>query len=416
MGIFKRVTAFVLLTAIYGLTYVLALLTRIIPRRAWTPTGKIIVTGTFHNPNWYLSHIIPLTRAGVDEVILVVDEPKLPLEKVTFACPPKWLAKLLSRAGAKAIWMLVTGLRCRPDLYMGYHIAPGACSALVAGKLTGRPSCYQMTAGPVEIIGGGFWAIESMGGRLGRPSKFIERMALAVVGLFDVIVVRGTKAKRYLRDEANFKNTTAIITGSVQACPSPPHRDRKIDLISVGRLAPVKQIEQFVSIIHAIAHLMPDIRAVIVGDGPLKESLHAGVRRLGLAGNIEFLGRRKDVEPLLGRSKVFVLTSQSEGLSIAMIEAMACGAVPVVANVGELSDLVINGENGYLVEPNCLDEYIDRIISLLHDHDSWEKLSFNAKETARMHCDIAAISEKWRCCLDEVISISSNCRIRKAVN
>jgi len=207
-----------LLTSVYGFTWLVAVLSGVIPRRPWKPTGRIMVTGTFHNPGWYMSHVIPLSRSGVKEVILVVDEPQLPLERVRFVCPPKWVSRLLSRAGAKAIWMILAGLRYRPDLYMGYHIAPGACSALVAGKLLGRPSCYQMVAGPVEVMGGGVDAIESMGAILGRPSKLIETTALAVVRLFDLIVVRGSRAKEYLEAQ-DVKGSIALITGSVNGYP-----------------------------------------------------------------------------------------------------------------------------------------------------------------------------------------------------
>ena len=111
MNELRRVAAYILLVSVYGLTWLIATAARIRPNRSWKPTGRIMVTGTFHNPNWYLSHITPLSLSGVTEVILVVDEPQLSLEKVRFACPPRWIAKVLSRAGAKALWMFVSGLR-----------------------------------------------------------------------------------------------------------------------------------------------------------------------------------------------------------------------------------------------------------------------------------------------------------------
>jgi glycosyltransferase involved in cell wall biosynthesis len=311
--------------------------------------------------------------------------------------------------------MIIAGLRYRPDLYMGYHIAPGACSALVAGKLFGRPSCYQMTAGPVEIIGGGFEAIESVGGSLGHPSKLIETMALAVVKLFDLIVVRGSRAKEYIEAQ-DIKGSVAIITGSVNGCLQLPQNDREIHLIFVGRLAPIKQVHQFIAIVDAIGRIMPNVRAAIVGDGPLMANMKAKAGRLGLTDNIEFLGRRKDVKATLDCSKIFVLTSKFEGLSIAMVEAMAAGTVPVVADVGELGDLVIDGVNGYLVEPNRIDEYAKKIITLLQDPALWEKYSLRAIEAARIHCDVAVISKKWQQNLRDVISQASGVNTQKVMN
>ena len=406
MNIIRKAAVHILLVSVYGFTYLAALLGSIIPRRPWKPTGRIMVTMTFHNPNWYLSHVTPLARSGVKEVILVIDEPQLPLERVSFACPPRCVSRLLSRAGAKAIWMVIAGLRYRPDLYMGYHLAPGACLALVVGKLLGRPSCYQMTGGPVEIIGGSA-AVESIEAALGRRSKLIETMALAVVKLFDLIVVRGNRAKEFLAAH-DIKGSVAIITGSVNGCKQLLQSDRDIHLICVGRLAPIKQIHQFIAIVDAIERIMPNVRAAIVGDGPLKAELRAYSEELGIAENIEFLGKRKDVESLLACSRIFVLTSKSEGMSIAMAEAMAAGVVPVVADVGELGDLVIDGINGYLIEPNNINEYAKKCMSLLQDHTLWTQYSHKATDAARKHCDIEVISEKWRQHLQNAISQTSD--------
>jgi len=408
MSVIRRIAAHLLLVSAYGLTWLVAVVGGWIPRRSWKPTGRIMVTGTFHNPNWYLSHVTPLARSGMQEVILVVDEPQLPFEGVRFVCPPKWLARLVSRAAAKAIWMFFAGLRYRPDLYMGYHLLPGACSALMAGKLLGRPSGYQMTGGPVGIIGGGFAAVDCIEGMLGRPSKLIEKLALRVVRQFDLVVVRGTSAQRYLADQG-ITSSVAVVTGSVNGCQQAPPQDRDIHLIYVGRLAPVKQIHQIIAAVDVIHRVMPQVRAAIVGDGPLMAELRAATAKLGLTQNIEFLGKRKDVGSLLARSKVFILTSRSEGLSIAMAEAMRAGAVPVVADVGDLGDLVADSVNGHLIEPNHVDEYARKAVCLLQDDVLWNKYSRAAVEAASSQCDIEVISAKWRRHLQRVVSQASGC-------
>jgi len=264
-----------------------------------------------------------------------------------------------------------------------------------------------MTGGPVEIIGGGFKSIESIGRSLGRPSKLIETMALAVVKLFDLIVVRGSKAMEYLEAQ-DIKGSVAIITGSVKGCLQLPQNDREIHLIFVGRLTPIKQIHQFIAIVDAVSRVIPSVRAAIVGDGPLMVELKSKAGRLGLTDNIEFHGKIKDVEKILAHSRIFVLTSKSEGMSIAMAEAMSAGVVPVVADVGELSDLVIDGVNGYLIEPNNINEYAVKCMSLLQDHALWTQHSRKAVEAARKHCDIEVISEKWRQHLRDAVSQASD--------
>jgi len=323
-----------------------------------------------------------------------------------------WISRLLGRAGAKAIWMVIVGLRYRPDLYMGYHIAPGACSALVVGRLMGRPTCYQMTGGPVEIIGGGVGAIESIGASLGHPSRLIETMALAVVRLFDLVVVRGSKAKEFLAAR-DIDRSVVIITGGVRNYLQSRTNGRDIHLIFVGRLSPGKQVDQFIKIVASIRHVIPNIHAAIVGEGPLKKDLQTYAEESELVQNIDFLGKRRDVESFLARSKTFVLTSESEGLSIAMAEAMCAGVVPVVANVGDLGDLVADGVNGYLIEPNNIGEYTKKVVSLLQNEAMWTQFSCKAIEAAREHCDIAVVSERWRQHFQDTIFQASGCGLQE---
>ncbi len=401
----------VALAGLYGAAWTGALLGRCLPHGPWRPTGRILVTGTFHNPNWYFSHIRPLARSGLREVVLVVDEPQQPIERVRFVCPPRWLARLIGRAGAKAIWLIGAGLRYRADLYMGYTVLPGACSALVAARLMGRPACYQMTGGPVEIEGGGVQKEGPVTRSLGRSSPLLERLAVAVVRQFDLVVVRGGRARQFLY-ERHLNGSVAIITGSI-APPAPANGlARDIDLIYVGRLAGVKQPWQVLEVVSAVRRQKPDVRAVIVGDGPLLAELHEQARQMELQDNVEFLGQRGDVEALLARSKVFLLTSRSEGLSIAMAEAMAAGAVPVVADVGELATLVWPGRTGYLIRPNHISEYAEHVLELLDDAGAWARCSAAARQLAVESCGLQAVARRWQSHLTDVIDRSARPRTR----
>jgi glycosyltransferase involved in cell wall biosynthesis len=386
----------------FGITLLVARLARALPKRRWRPTGRILLTGTFYNTNWYLSHITPLARSGVKEVILVGDEPQVPIERVRFSCPPRWLSALMTRAAAKMIWMLAAGFRYKPDLCMGYHIFPGACSVLIVARLLGRPACYQMTGGPIEILGGGIHAENQIASRLARPSAFLERLAVDVIRQFDLVIVRGSKAKAFLAEQG-LNGNLAVITGSVAPVVSPAMADRPYDLIFVGRLTELKQPFQFVEIVAAVRREVPSVRAVMVGDGPLTDAVRRWATELQVDGQIDFAGKSNEAPAIMAKSKVFVLTSRSEGMSIAMAEAMAAGAVPVVANVGDLPDLVEDGTSGFLVMPNDVAAYAARITSLLADRDLWSRCSEEASRTALQQCGVDVVSEHWKQRLAETI-------------
>ncbi len=397
-----RALAFTALATVYGGAWLAGLIGRCRRGGRWTPTGRIAVVGTFHNPNWYLSHIAPLTRSGAREVLLVVDAPQAPLPKVRFIVPPPWAARLLGRAGSKAVWLLLTGVRERPDLYMGYSLLPGACTALLAGAAHNRPACYQVTGGPVEILGGGCHKDGPLTTPLGGPSPVLERMATAAARQFDLVVVRGATARQFLR-ERGLNGACAVITGSIRppaALASPP---RDIDMIYVGRLEAVKQPWQFLEVVAGVRPRVSRLRAVVVGDGHLLPDLQRRAAALGVDDCVEFLGQRKDVEALVARARLFLLTSRSEGLSIAMAEAMTAGTVPVVPDVGDLGDLVASGRTGYLVTPNAIGEYVERVCEVLLDEGRRETLSQAAAEAAVALCSLDRVADRWRTHLDAVI-------------
>lgn len=395
-----RVAAIAVLGAVYGAA---ALLSRSRNRRgqgSWRRSGCILVIGTFHNPNWIRSHIRPLVRSGIGEVLLVCDEAVRammvePMNDVRPECPPRWMSAVLSRAVAKFIWAVRCAFRSRPDLYMGYHIFPGAVTALVVARLFNRPACYQDTSGPLELEGGGWHAENRVLAALRRPSPFAERLASGVVREFDSVVVRGRGAEAHIR-EIGYRGSLAIITGSVE--PAGAWRDfseRTIDLTFIGRLTEYKRPERFIAVVAAVARALPGVRAVLVGDGPDAEALKSLVRRLEIESKVEFLGKRADVDDLLAVTRVFVLTSRWEGLSIAMLEAMAAGAVPVVANVGDLADLVQNDVNGFIVAQDDIAGYSREAARLLSSEDLWRRCSRRAVESALENSGIDAVANRW---------------------
>lgn len=118
---------------------------------------------------------------------------------------------------------------------------------------------------------------------------------------------------------------------------------------TVGRLNPVKDQA---GLLRAFAQVLPDIpRAALVlaGDGALRTGLEALAGQLGIAPRVRFLGDRGDVNRLLAGFEAFVLSSRSEGYSMALLEACAA-ALPIVAtDVGGNREIVAHGRNGLLV-------------------------------------------------------------------
>ena len=96
---------------------------------------------------------------------------------------------------------------------------------------------------------------------------------------------------------------------------------------------------------------LPGVRFLLVGQGPLEAEVRAGVRSHGLESTVVFAGHRADVPRIVAAGDVFTLASLHEGLSIALLEAMAVGTPPVVTDAGGNAEVVVDGEHGLVVPP-----------------------------------------------------------------
>jgi len=123
--------------------------------------------------------------------------------------------------------------------------------------------------------------------------------------------------------------------------------------VSVAALVPEKGHSVLLEAIAQIPEKARDVSVfLLVGEGPERQSLGAQALALGVQGCVRFLGLRNDVPELLALSDVFVISSHYEGLSLALMEAMATGLPIVSTQVAGSTLLVKNGINGFLVPPN----------------------------------------------------------------
>lgn len=132
----------------------------------------------------------------------------------------------------------------------------------------------------------------------------------------------------------------------------------------VARLAPGKGLEAFLAALATLVPHYPGLVAAIAGEGPLREPLAALADRLGLGGQVLFLGYRADIPAVLAVSDAFCLPSRSEGLPLAVLEAMAA-ALPVVATaVGGIPEAVQDEVTGFLIpRPEATSAALARLLA-----------------------------------------------------
>jgi glycosyltransferase involved in cell wall biosynthesis len=154
---------------------------------------------------------------------------------------------------------------------------------------------------------------------------------------------------------------------------------------TIGRLSRKKGQEDLLSAAALILTRMPEVRVVLVGDGPLDGQLRRQAHDLGIDDRVRFLGTVADGARLLPLLDVYVLPSHVEGMSMGLIEAMAAGRPIVATDVGGNAETVIDGVSGLIVPPRAPDRLADAILTLLKDPDRARAMGAAARQRAREH-------------------------------
>lgn len=190
-------------------------------------------------------------------------------------------------------------------------------------------------------------------------------------------IANGIELDRFLHADGN----------GVRAEFGIPEHNRLIGI--VGRLHPQKAHDD---LLRALAALPQPLRertsCLIVGTGPLHETLETQVEALGLQRQVIFAGSRADVPRLLAAFDVFVLSSGWEGLPIALLEAMACARAALCTRVGGIPDVIIDGRNGMLVDAGDVAGMARALTTVLEDSGLRDRLGQQARETVLQHFDI----------------------------
>lgn len=153
----------------------------------------------------------------------------------------------------------------------------------------------------------------------------------------------------------------------------------------VGHLRALKRVDAAIDALHIVRQRGLDAVLLVAGDtrpelDDVSDQLHEQVRRLELTDSVRFLGGLSDVRPLLWASDAFVLASDREGLSNALLEALACG-VPCIAPPSAGGDQVLNDYCGVVPATNAPED-LAAAMELLADPVAASRLRSNTRETA----------------------------------
>jgi len=166
-------------------------------------------------------------------------------------------------------------------------------------------------------------------------------------------------------------------------------------IVTVARLSPEKDIANLLHTAKRVIETYPNARFEIAGDGPCRDDLTRLASDLNLGKNVVFHGSIDDIPALLARAQLFVLPSQSEGISLTLLEAMARGLPIITTNVGGNPEVVAAGNTGLLVQAGDPDLLAGAILSVMHDPKRGQQMGVAGRQRVENNFDIRKMMAQY---------------------
>ncbi len=173
----------------------------------------------------------------------------------------------------------------------------------------------------------------------------------------------------------------------------------------VGRLEEQKGLKYLLDAAHQLNRRHMNLKFLLIGEGSLKQQLREQAQRFSVL-NVFFLGYRTDVAELLAVSNVFVLPSLYEGLPLTLLQAMAVGTPSVVSRVGGVPEVILDGLNGFLVDPGSVEQLSDKIEQLYNRAELRSQFSRNAQELVSRRFSAEIMVQKTEMLYEELVGTS----------
>jgi len=174
-------------------------------------------------------------------------------------------------------------------------------------------------------------------------------------------------------------------------------KEKEILILSIGRLATQKGFEYLVKAVPFLKKKqIPPFHIIIVGEGPLRGKLELLIKHLNVEREVRLLGFREDIGDLLNASDLIVLPSLWEGLSIALLEAMAASKPIVTTSIGSNVEVTRNGEAALLVPPKDPLVLSEAILYLIENPSVARKLAVRARQIYEQNYTEEKMLQKYK--------------------
>ncbi len=166
-------------------------------------------------------------------------------------------------------------------------------------------------------------------------------------------------------------------------------------LVFLGRLEPVKNLGMMVRALALALPSMPSLRLWIVGEGSSRAALEELVEELELTGAVHFWGLQMDPGRFLRAADAFIMSSDSEGLPMSLLQAMSVGLPAIVTDVGGMGEIVRLGKNGLLIPVKDVAAMTAAMVRMARDEALRSELSANARTAYQREFTLSSMAENY---------------------
>lgn len=359
---------------------------------------RIVITTTL-NDNLFHAKLVPLLRSRPDvELVVVTDRSGPEYERVTWVWP-RGLSKIFGRLGGRLLLLLAHVLHPKTRVVMAYNVVPHGLFASWCARVRGLPVYLHFIAGRAEID----FAADQQNlsdnrviARSKNPKK-LERSARNTALRAAKIFVPGQNTEEFVASLGYARENIVRLHSTIDPEKFYPGNSlRDFDVLISAQIRDRKRPLFTLDVCRKILDRRPETRFCWLGDGPDAEKFAQKIAALQLGRSLVW-ERHAKVEDYYRRGRVFLLCSISEGLSLACMEAMASGMVPVTSDCGDMADLV--GERGageLLAQSATVDDYAECVLRMLGDSARWTAESQQAIKVIQSEHSFSTAESEWR--------------------
>lgn len=294
--------------------------------------------------------------------------------------------RIYDATGALGLLRLIRAtLRFRPDVIHGYLFGPNLFAA-IAGRACGVRAVVVAKRNVDAFETPRQIAVQRVAHRMASHVTAVSQTVADTVAALGVpreritVIPNGVDAGRFPEGAGDRSLLGVNGNGPV--------------IGSVGCLEPRKDYGTLLDALAALRARGIEFSAAIIGEGRERAALEDRARALGLETRVKFLGERPDIDRLLPALDVFVLSSREEGISNALLEAMAAGRASVATAVGGTPEVLKDGETGWLVPARSPSALAAALAAVLADPVEAERRGQAARRYAREELSIDAMARR----------------------